>query len=440
MADQTFAVNSGFYDAVNSDRTYSADDMNRPYKRLVSNGVFATPQGTPSTDLQVVSAGTGMQIIVQAGEGIFADKWFENSAAINITVPDNTNTVPRVDSVIVQVDQRTSGRVGNIVYRTGTPSSNPAAPAINQVSNVTEYRVANIYVAAGANAINNDAITDLRGSSSCPWITALIQQVDTSTLWNQWQAAYQSYYDQMTEGFNDWFEDLTEDLTVETNLVVLNSSYKTTGTTTTSVPINIANYDKSTDILMVYINGLKAIPNTDYAVNTAGTSITLTKALASGQTVAFVVLKTVLTSDMTTTLEAVQEAQEAVQAANETVQAAQEAVEDLTTDSGWINFTLESGATSFDSTTTPAVRCIGDRVYLRGAFKGITAVNTVICTLPTAYRPAMNHQFATAAVLNGSAIPVVIEVGTSGSVKLIAKNGTINSAAMVPMSTNFVVG
>lgn len=438
MADQTFAVNSGFYDAVDSDRTYSADDMNRPYKRLVSNGIFATPSGTPSTDLQVVSASNGMQIIVQAGEGIFADKWFENPADINITVPSNTSTVPRVDSVIVQVDQTTAGRVGNIVYRTGTPSSNPAAPAINQVTNVTEYRVANIYVAAGANAINNDAITDLRGSSSCPWITALIEQVDTSTLWTQWQAAYQAYYDQMTAGFNDWFADLTEDLTVETNLMVLNSLYKTTATTS-SVPINIANYDKSTDILMVYINGLKAIPTTDYVVNSAGTSITLTKSLASGQTVAFVVLKTVLSSDMATTLEAVEAAQEAVQDANEAVQAANEAVADLTTDSGWIKFTLESGATSFDSTTTPAVRCIGDRVYLRGAFKGITTVPTTVCTLPTAYRPAMNHQFASNAVYNGAVVPVEMEITTAGSVRLIAKNGTINAAAMVPMATNFVL-
>ena len=439
MADQTFAVNSGFYDAVNSDRTYSADDMNRPYKRLVSNGVFATPQGTPSTDLQVVSASNGMQIIVQAGEGIFADKWFENSAAINITVPSNTSTVPRFDSVIVQVDQRTSGRVGNIVYRTGTPSSNPAVPAINQVTNVTEYRVANIYVAAGANAINNDAITDLRGSSSCPWITALIEQVDTSTLWNQWQAAYQAYYDQMTAGFQAWFEDLTEDLTVETNVMVLNSSYRTTGTTT-SVPINIANYNKNTDILMVYINGLKAIPNTDYAVNTAGTSITLTKSLPSGQTVAFVVLKTVLSSDMATTLEAVQAANAATQAATQAVTNLTEEYEDLTTDSGWINFYLESGATAFDSTTTPAVRCIGDRVYLRGAFKGVTAINKIICSLPTAYIPAMNHQFTTAAIYNGNVIPVEMEVTTAGKIKLIAKNGTINSAAMVPMATNFVLG
>jgi hypothetical protein len=182
MADQVFAVNSGFYDAVNSDRTYSADDMNRPYKRVVSNGVFATPKGTKSTDLQVVSANNGMQIIVKKGEGIFADKWFENSAAINITVPANTSTVPRIDSVIVQVDKRTSGRVGNIVYRTGTPSVNPTAPSINTVSNVIEYRLANVRVETGTTAITTAMITDRRGSADCPWVTSLIYQVDTSIL------------------------------------------------------------------------------------------------------------------------------------------------------------------------------------------------------------------------------------------------------------------
>ena len=33
MADQVFAVISGFYDAINEDRTYTADQMNRPYNR-----------------------------------------------------------------------------------------------------------------------------------------------------------------------------------------------------------------------------------------------------------------------------------------------------------------------------------------------------------------------------------------------------------------------
>ena len=100
MADQIFNVTAGFFDAVNNDRTYTAAQMTMPYKRIVANGVFATPAGTPSTDLQTVSAGNGMNIKVYAGNGIFANRWFENPAAINITVPNNTTLLPRCDSVI----------------------------------------------------------------------------------------------------------------------------------------------------------------------------------------------------------------------------------------------------------------------------------------------------------------------------------------------------
>ena len=89
MADQTFGVNCGFWDAINYDRTYSADDMNKPYSRLVADGVFAANDGTPSSDLQVVASGASMNITVQKGQGIFAHKWFENPSSLLITVPDS---------------------------------------------------------------------------------------------------------------------------------------------------------------------------------------------------------------------------------------------------------------------------------------------------------------------------------------------------------------
>ena len=108
MADQNFSVKCGFFDAVNGDRTYSAEDMNKPYSRVIADGVFATPAGQPSTDLQVVASGSGMNITVQAGQAIVAAKWFENSTPVIITVPANTALYNRIDSVIAQVDKRAS--------------------------------------------------------------------------------------------------------------------------------------------------------------------------------------------------------------------------------------------------------------------------------------------------------------------------------------------
>lgn len=438
MNDQIFEVNCGFFDSINKDRLYSADEMNRPYKRIISNGVFATQQGTPSTDLQTISANDGMNIIVKKGEGMFGDKWFDNSADIAVTVPNNTSTVPRRDSVIVQIDKRTNGRKGNVVYRTGTPSSNPMPPDLSTANNVIEYRIANIYVAASAVYIGQDAITDLRGSSECPWITSLITQVDTSTLFLQWQAAYEKYYANSTTSFDTWKEteqaefetwlqELTEQLTVNTNIVNYESHYTSTTDGETVIPINITNYNPTKDVLYVYVNRLRATPGTDYTIASDGTKITLTKDIKANQNVDFLVLQSVVVGDNETVLVELQKLQTAIT--------------NITTDSGWTNFTLESGATAFDDTTKPAVRKYNNQVFIRGAIKGLDTINSPICTLPTNMRPAMNKQYPVTAFADGTiAANCVIEITTAGVVKLVAKSGTIPATAMLPISTEFIVG
>ena len=85
MAEQVFNVECGFFDSVNLDRLYSADDMCRPYTRLVSNGVYATQAGTPSDDFRVIPS-SGLTVIVKTGAGILADKWFYSTADISVTL------------------------------------------------------------------------------------------------------------------------------------------------------------------------------------------------------------------------------------------------------------------------------------------------------------------------------------------------------------------
>lgn len=468
MADQIINVKCGFFDAINNDRTYSADQMNLPYKRIVANGVFATPAGTPSTDLQVVSAGNGMNITVSAGNGIFADKWFENSSNITITVPDNTNISPRRDSVIIQVDKRSSGRVGNIVYRMGIPSSDPQAPAINTVTNVTEYRLANIYVAPSADTINNDAIVDLRGSSSCPWVTSLIQQVDTSTLYTQWQTAYQNYYNQTTEDIAEYMEEQEEtwqqflqtaiqDLQLAA-YIELTSTYTTTGTSTTTIPINIPSYKPSTDILQVYINGLMAAAGEKYTVNSEGTNITLTNALASGQTVYFVVLHAILGTDLDTAVTLINQvradlsnAENDIADLQNDVSDLQNDVSDLQSDSGWITFTLENLFSAVEG-QEPAVRKVGNNIYIRGEATTTQSgtnnfINITICTLPTAYRPAIDHYYSStiwhirSSSEVGVAYPVTLRVGADGYIQAIASSdGGFTTTSRLVLTTSFPLG
>lgn len=432
MNDQIFEVNCGFFDSINKDRLYSADEMNRPYKRVITDGVFATPQGTPSTDLQVLSANNNMNIIVKAGEGLFGGKWFENAADIAITVPSNTSTVPRRDSVIVQVDKRITGRKGRIIYRTGTPNSSPMPPNLSTTNNVIEYRVANIYVSANAVYIGQDAITDLRGSSECPWITSLIKQVDTSTLFAQWQAAYQKYFNTATSDFDTWYanekiefetwlQELTDQLTVNTNIINYESHYTSTTDGETVIPINITNYNPDKDVLYVYVNRLRATPGTDYTISTDGTKITLTKDIKANQNVDFLVLQSVIVGDNETVLVELQKLQTAIT--------------NITKDSGWINFTLQNNAQAYSDGLKPGYRKYNNQVFLRGCIKNVTANGTVIATLPEGYRPAMTRYNT---IATGS-ITATIEIGINGQVKLANVIGTLAASSLIPIDTNFML-
>ena len=208
MADDVkYPVNAGFFNAINEDRAYSADDMNRPYRRLISNGIFATPKGTASDDLQVLAADNGMNIIVSKGDAIIGDKWFENPSDLTITVSQNSEVLTRIDSIIAQVDRTQAGRAGSIVYRQGSASSNPVHPTINEDEDIFEMRIADIRISPTCVKVTQDLITDCRGSDECPWITSLIYQVDTSTLYAQWQAAYQKYYDDQEAEHDEYFEE-----------------------------------------------------------------------------------------------------------------------------------------------------------------------------------------------------------------------------------------
>lgn len=209
-SDVKYKVDAGFFDAIDEDRTYSADDMNRPYRKLISNGVFATPAGTPSDFLQVFAADNEMNVIVSAGCALIGDKWFENPSDLMITISQNSEVLPRIDSIVAQVDKTQSGRAGNIVYRQGQASSNPVHPNINTEEDIAEFRLADIRISPSCVEITQNLITDCRGSSECPWVTSLIYQVDTSTLYVQWQEAYKQYYKDQEAEHDAYFEEFKQ--------------------------------------------------------------------------------------------------------------------------------------------------------------------------------------------------------------------------------------
>lgn len=272
------AISYGFFDSVNGDRVYNADDISNYFLKLISNGVFATP-----TDAMQVQASSGMTVQVSAGWGFINCKWINNNSPYMLTLDASDVVLNRIDRIVLQLNAATNARNIAIVIKKGTPASNPQPPTLTRVDGGTwELSLAQISVAAGASEITQANITDERPNTSiCGFVTGLIDQIDTTNLFAQYDAA-----------FNEWFAEIKQTLSTTTLIRQYTSTYTTTTSSETNIPVNIAQYNDSLDVLNVYVNGMKLIPSVDYTENSG--MITLANTLTViGTQVEFEVLKSI---------------------------------------------------------------------------------------------------------------------------------------------------
>lgn len=273
------SVNGYFFNAVNVggvyDRTYTAEDVTSYLRQIVGNGVFPTP----SDQLQV-RASSGMTVIVETGEGWIDGHKLVNTADLELTLDNSDALVNRIDRVIFYADY--NARTMGIEVKKGTGAVNPVAPALTRNSSRYEMSLATIRVNKQITAITGAMITDTRANSNeCGWVAGLIQQIDTSSLFVQWQTAYSDYFDLVKQELDDFMETLTQELRVNTYVVQYEKTVSLTTSGSHTIALDMTDYTYSADdIIMVFINGLEGIPGTDYTLSASGSSANITLTLS----------------------------------------------------------------------------------------------------------------------------------------------------------------
>lgn len=200
------AWESGFFNSVNGDRLYNADKFNTIFEGLITNGVFK------NVDKQlVVQPNSGMTIQVNSGRGWFNNHWVKNTSEKLIVLDPADVVLNRYAAIIVKVDETTPVRDVTVEAKYSDFASNPVKPSMTRTSTINEYCLAYVYIKAKATAISAADIEDTRFNTNlCGWVTGIIDQVDTDTLYAQWESL-----------FNEWFEGLQNfiDENTETKLV-----------------------------------------------------------------------------------------------------------------------------------------------------------------------------------------------------------------------------
>lgn len=293
-------IRYGFFNSVSKDRKYDADDFNYLLRKLISNGVFASP----SNNLQV-TAGTGMNIIIKKGEARLDWKWFISDSDEILQIDAADVSLNRMDRIVIRIDF--TARTIGFAIKKGTGATNPIIPDIQRDTTMFELGLAVVSVPKQTTALTQSLITDTRlDAGVCGVVTGLIDQVDTTTLFNQYQTAFQEDRTFNNTAFNTWFSGIKEQMSTSTlirkftNIITSTAGQKVFN-------IGISGYNTTLDILEVYINGLRTVETIDYTHD--ATQITLTKALDAGQQLEVVVWKSIDGANAITVIEKVEQLQ-----------------------------------------------------------------------------------------------------------------------------------
>ena len=280
------AITYGFFNSVDGDRKYNAEQMSTYFDGLVSDGIFQSVGKKFS-----VTAGSGLTVNVDTGRALIECHWLKNDNVLTISLDNADVQNDRKDLIVIKLDY--TARTMGIEYISG-------AESVKNTETVKYLTLARITIPAGATAITQANIKDYRGSALCPWVTGLVKQVDTADLFTQYETAYEEMVQQMINwwadrrnAFDTWFNNLTSTLNVNLNLTKQEFSYTTTEETD-NIPL-VSGY-QNTDILLVHVNGVLVVEGTEYSIE-AG-NIKLAKTITAGNTVTQILIKSIIGGDV----------------------------------------------------------------------------------------------------------------------------------------------
>lgn len=212
------SVTSGFFNSLNHDRRYNAQQMSAIFDGIINDGVFANI-GVAFA----INADTGVTITIGKGRAWFNSAWVYNDATLPKTLEGSEVVLDRIDAAVIEVDHNESVRMGDVKIVKGTPSSSPQRPVMVNTEKKSQHPLAYIYRKAGSTEITQADITNMVGTSECPYITGILQVQNIDNIVAQWEGQWNQWYSEkiketdsdasellaeMKSDFEIWFADV----------------------------------------------------------------------------------------------------------------------------------------------------------------------------------------------------------------------------------------
>lgn len=204
-------VSSGFFNSVNGDRKYDAEELGSIFDGILKDGVYST-----IGQAFAVSVSAEMFIQVGSGRAWFDHTWTLNDAPILLEVIEPPLYLSRYDAVVLEINKTETGRANVIKIINGLAADEPTKPEMIKTDTIIQYPLAYILVESNITEILPEKIEVTVGTDECPFCTGVLQQVSIEELLAAWQQEFDTSLDGWksteTAEFDAWFQNLQNQL------------------------------------------------------------------------------------------------------------------------------------------------------------------------------------------------------------------------------------
>lgn len=197
----------GFYDSLNGDRRYNAEQMSMIFDGIINDGVFSNVG-----NMMTVTAVGGMYVAVGTGRAWFDGTWTYIDTEYPLLVEPAPIVNSRIDAVVLETNKSQEVRANSLKIVKGTIAGSPVPPTLEHTDEVNQYPLAYITIKKGDTAISQSMIENAIGTDVCPLVTGILKTASITNLIKQWNGEFDDWMVVNNAEFSTWFNDFEDTL------------------------------------------------------------------------------------------------------------------------------------------------------------------------------------------------------------------------------------
>lgn len=194
---------AGFYNSVNGDRKYSAQQFGSIFDGVIEPGVFASIGGA----FRVTPSGTNA-VNVDSGRAWMGREWVLNDGPARFSLGEPDPVLSRYD--LLNVYSYATTRDGGLGIRKGAPASSPVKPVVGP----NEFAIAYVLRRPGVTQIAQSDIEYMVGKSGgTPFVSGPLNTISSEVFLEQWEDDWRNQTQTQKDEFIAWYQSVRDTLT-----------------------------------------------------------------------------------------------------------------------------------------------------------------------------------------------------------------------------------